>query len=520
MTRNSGMIGLAAILLMSSPVFSQQREIAGPSPASAKINSSVFAENFFPAEPELPPAASPDLPHPGTSLDISGSWRFRTEAWDWFQPASGQNSYAFSHSLLRLSIGQKRENFEWLIEGAQDAILGLPSEAVLPSPQGQLGLGGTYFAANGDRENNAGGFLRQAYVIVAAFPRFKARLGRFTFSDGTELKPSDQTLNSLLNTRIAQRLIGEYGFSAVGRSLDGVHLSMRAGDGNLTLLAARPTRGVYQIDGMGEIDADLFYGSYALPLKLAGSDAQLRVFAVGYIDQRGSVLKTDNRPSSVRSTDTSQIRIGTYGANYAHVFHTSTRGQFDFLIWAAAQNGSWGAQSHRATAFVGEIGWQPPISTLNPWFSVGYSFGSGDSNPADSVHGTFFQILPTPRMYARFPFYNMENNEDYYFTSAFRLTHGLAVRSDLHTLHLSNANDLWYGGGGVFQTYTFGYTGRPSGGYSNLAKVWDISLDVPLRYGFSVNTYYGHAWGNNVVRSIYPNGPNAQFGYVETNLRF
>jgi hypothetical protein len=38
--------------------------------------------------------------------------------------------------------------------------------------------------------------------------------------------------------------------------------------------------------------------------------------------------------------------------------------------------------------------------------------GSGDGNPNDNTHGTFFQVLPTPRPYARFPFFNMMNNED------------------------------------------------------------------------------------------------------------
>jgi hypothetical protein len=47
-------------------------------------------------------------------------------------------------------------------------------------------------------------------------------------------------------------------------------------------------------------------------------------------------------------------------------------------------------------------------------------------NPNDKTHGSFFQILPTPRPYARFPFYNMMNNEDFYGTVVLRLPHSVA----------------------------------------------------------------------------------------------
>jgi hypothetical protein len=114
----------------------------------------------------------------------------------------------------------------------------------------------------------------------------------------------------------------------------------------------------------------------------------------------------------------------------------------------------------------------------------------------------------------------MMNNEDFYGISVFRLPHSLVVRSELHALRLASAQDLWYGGGGAFQPKTFGYMGRAGVSNRSLANVWDASLDVPLGYGFSLTTYYAHAWGKSVVTNIYPSGTNAQFGYVETNFHF
>src|SRR5260370_29617264 len=127
------------------------------------------------------PASAPAEPHKLGPITVSVNWRFRTEAWDWFQPATGQNAYSFDHSLLRIGLGQKSENLEWFLEGAQDAVVDLPTGAIVSGTPGQLGLGGTYFAANGKGLNNANGFVRQAYFGFKLPANGTLRLGRSTF---------------------------------------------------------------------------------------------------------------------------------------------------------------------------------------------------------------------------------------------------------------------------------------------------------------------------------------------------
>jgi Alginate export len=513
----------AVLVAAATPALAQQpvaQVISASSDSSGSVGINPDAPGRPASAPKLIPKVAPEQ-HKLGPLNITVNWRFRSEAWGWFEsPAAGQNAYAFEHSLLRIGLGQKTERFEWFVEGAQDAILNLPTAAVLPGALGQLGLGGTYYAANGNRQNNANSFVRQAYIGLALPANAKLSLGRFTFLDAAEVTPKDKSLASLVNTRISQRLIGDFGFSAVGRSFDGAQLSFNTKAGNFTFLGARPTRGVYQTDAMGELSVDLFYGAYTAPANFGKSSAEFRAFGLGYVDERSFVLKTDNRLALVRSTDHDHIRIGTFGADYVQVFNTQSHGKFDFLLWGAVQNGSWGVLAQHSGAFVGEAGWQPDIHFLNPWFRLGYSYGSGDSDPTDGRHGTFFQILPTPRPYARFPFYNMMNNEDFFASSMFRLPHFFVLRSELHGLRLADSTDLWYGGGGAFQPHSFGYTARSTGGNRSLANVWDVSMDMPLRYGFSLTTYYAHAWGKSAITKIYPSGTNAQFGYVETNFHF
>ena len=453
-------------------------------------------------------------------LDFAASWRVRVEGWDWFRGNSGQNAYAFPHSLLRIAIGQDRDSFSWKLEAAQDAILLLPRDAVIAAPQGQLGPGGTYYAANGNTRNNADVFVKQAYFQLNRLGRGRLKLGRFEFADGTEVKPNDETLAALAQTRIAHRLIGNFSFSAVERSFDGAQFSYNIGKDNFSLFGGRTTRGVYQIDGMGELDVDVYYGAFTLPTETRRTAGELRVFGLGYVDHRTGVLKTDNRPQAIRSADRQGIAIATYGGDYIHVLRAGDLGKFDLLAWGAVQTGSWGRLAQRAGAFVGEFGWQPPVTMLKPWLSAGYSYGSGDGNANDSVHGTFFQVLPTPRLYARMPFYNMENNEDFYGALNVRPRKKLAIRSELHALRLANRNDLWYLGGGAFQPHTFGYTGRASGGKRSLANVWDASGDYQVTPSFAIGLYYGYAWGRAVIASVYPQKRESQFAYVETNWRF
>jgi hypothetical protein len=157
---------------------------------------------------------------------------------------------------------------------------------------------------------------------------------------------------------------------------------------------------------------------------------------------------------------------------------------------------------------------------VKPGISAGYSYGSGDGNATDTRHGTFFQVLTTPRQYARFPFYNMMNNEDAYLTVSAQPVKQLSLSTEAHTLRLASATDLWYSGGGAFQPTTFGYQGRPSNAHRALANVWDFNADYRFCSSFTATVYYGHAWGKDVISAIYPRQANGQLFFVETNYHF
>lgn len=472
--------------------------------------STVYAQSAAPRRLEI------------GGIAVSGSLRTRIEAWDWFQ-GNANSDYAFSGSIARLSLSKSSKTFDWQVEFAAPFLLGLPDNAIAAGVQGQLGLGATYFAAN-DRERNAGmvfakqGFIR--FKDLGGVDGQSLKLGRMEFIDGTEVAPKDSTLAALKRDRLAHRLIGNFGFSDVQRSFDGAQYSRNLSKLNLTLFGGRPTRGVFQVDGWGELNINVYYGALTGQVSSKRGTGEWRVFGLGYQDLRDGVLKTDSRPAPIRSADTGHINIGTFGGHYMHTVQTAV-GRLEALGWVALQTGSWGNLDHRAGAFAVEAGWQPrKLPRLKPWLRAGYNYGSGDKNAGDLTHGTFFQVLPTPRIYARFPFFNMMNNRDVFGELVLQPAAKIVIRSDVHSLRLADRNDLWYSGGGAFQPWTFGYTGRTSGGQSGLATFYDVSLDYNANAHLAFTAYYGRALGKLVVQTIYPQGKNANFGYLELTFKF
>ncbi len=460
--------------------------------------------------------AQPPSPLQIGSVTVSGNVRERVEFWDWFG-GRGQNTYAFSGTLAQFALSQTSSTFDWKVDLAIPVLLALPSRAAVPAPQGQLGLGGSYYANNSSNRFAAMIFPKEAYV------RFKTeharlQLGRFEFGEGAEGKPGDTTLVALKRDRIGQRLIGTFGFTDIQRSFDGGNMSYTNGNWTITGVGAVPTRGVYQVDGWGWVKTPFAYVSATHDVThSARNSAEWRLFGIYYDDPRG-VLKTDNRAVAVRAADKSDIRIGTYGGHYIQAIQTSAA-TFDLLAWGVLQSGNWGALTQRSGAIALEAGLQPRMTAVRPWFRGGYFDSSGDGNAKDHTHGTFFAILPTPRSYARYPFFNEMNNRDAFGEVVLRPSKSVTIRSDAHHLSLANKNDLWYTGGGAYQPWTFGFQGRPSNGKTGLANLYDASLDYSFNRAASVGFYCAYAQGGDVMKAIYKHA-DSPFGFIELNYRF
>ncbi len=452
-----------------------------------------------------------------TGVDLGGNWRVRQESWSWFDTPAGETDYNFFASLLTVNAGQKRETVDWMVEGALPILASLPQGAVAPAPQGLLGLGGNYYQANGD-DHAEGIFVRQAYVNFKGLGYGRTvKLGRFVFNEGLERSYEDANLTWLKKMRVSQRLIGDFGFSHVGRSFDGAKFARETDTSNFTLMAAVPTEGVFDVDGNDQLD-DIFLAYGAYTRETPAALGEWRIFGIYYVDDRG-LVKTDNRPTAARSLDHEKIALDTIGFNWVQTAPVGENGTADFLFWGALQYGNWGTQDQFSSAFAFETGYRFTGVPGNPWLRVGVFNGSGDDNPTDDRHETFFQVLPTPRLYARMPIYNLMNSTDMFFQIFAEPAESWTVRGDYHGIGLSESADLWYSGGGAFKSENFGYAGRTSSGKNNLMSVVDLSVDYKINNALSTTLYLSHAQGGNVIDSIY-DGDTAQFFYLEMTAKF
>jgi alginate export protein len=453
------------------------------------------------------------------------SERSRAEFVDWFRPRAGTappgaERYDFFASQLRAGVRATFPHAQVTLELQDTRLVGLPDDASLPAPQGNLGPGATYYAHT--RATDQGEtILKQAFLAVR-WRGVQGTLGRFDYGEGLETTPGDPTLVWLKRARLAERLVGAFGYTHVARGFDGLRLGMDRPAWNASAIAAHPTAGGFEVSAnheLGEIDL----AGLALTAKglAAAAPWDARGFYFYYHDTRGDdgrPLKVDNRPAPVRAADRGALRLHTMGG---HAIAALDAGglRLDGLSWGAWQSGAWGALAHRAWTAALEAGVQAPRLPAAPWLRAGVDLGSGDDDPGDGLHRTFFQLLPTARVYAQLPFYNGMNIEDRFVQVVVRPHPVVTVRSDFHELRLREARDLWYAGGGATREDVFGYSGISSSGRRDLARVTDLSVTAVVHRRLTLYGYYGHAFGRGVVRGTFE-GDDADYGYLESTFRW
>ena len=454
-------------------------------------------------------------------VTLTLSDRTRGEFVDWFRPPPkvappDAQRYAFFANQLRLGARVTLPHVQAVVEMQDTRLANLPSDASLPPPQGNLGTGATYFA-NTHQTSQGEPFLKQGFLTLRR-RGLAATFGRFEYRDGLETLPGDATLATLERTRIAERLVGPFDFTHVTRSFDGGRVAYDRPGWNATAFAAVPTQGGFEVSANRELEGIWLAGLALTAKRLPDAPpADVRLFWLYYEDDREDVLKTDNRPLAVRRADRDAIAIHTWGGHAVTAIEAGP-GIVDLLAWSAIQWGSWGLQEHAAWAWAFEGGYQLPRLPAAPWLRVGWDRSSGDDDPTDGHHRSFFQLLPTARTYAQFPFYNLMNSSDVFTELVLEPHPRLTLRTDWHWLQLTDSHDLWYQGGGATNGDLFGYAGSPAGGHRDLAHLVDLSLTLQVLEQLTLGGYYGHAFGGGVIGQSFV-GRDADYAFVEATLR-
>ena len=97
------------------------------------------------------------------------------------------------------------------------------------------------------------------------------------------------------------------------------------------------------------------------------------------------------------------------------------------------------------------------------------------------------------------------NTEDAFGALVLRPYSKITISSEAHSLCLTTANDLWYSGGGVYQPWTFGFTGQAVSGNRSLANLYDTSVEYRAnRYMTFTASLQATRRATAVMHEIYP----------------
>ncbi len=155
-----------------------------------------------------------------------------------------------------------------------------------------------------------------------------------------------------------------------------------------------------------------------------------------------------------------------------------------------------------------------------PWLRLGWNVGSGDSDPSDGDHDTFFQILPTSRLYAQFPFYNQMNDEDLFAQLLLDPHARVSLAASAHLLRLRADEDFLYSGGGATSNRVFGYSAVAGAtGSRDVGTMLDLSASVRPTDWLTLGLYYAHVFGRGTLEDTYAD-EDADYAFVEASVSF
>jgi hypothetical protein len=423
--------------------------------------------------------------------------RLRWEAFDTPQrnPATDP---AYDLYLLRFRAGLDLAWERWKLHG----LLQAGGVASIPE-NGAFAAGPTYFAANGRRRDV--GVIGVAELYGAyEHDGLKVVLGRQPYVDGMEVQTGVAHLDAVKRRRLSDRLIGASEWPNTGRRFDGISAGFGSGSTHVAVFGLRPLGGAFESydEALDEIDDIAVYGA-----TVTGRHGQwipgteVRLFTVQYEDERLIA------PGSNLSLNTSgaSLLIGNAGT--------------DLLLWGALQTGEWGSEDQDAWAFLVDLGRRFDAAPGKPDVHLAWEQSSGDTDPDDRSHETFFNVLPTNhKFYGSMDYLAFQNLRDAYVEALLGVGPKLKVRTALHDFALTEKTDVWYGGTGAYEEGSLGYAARSIGRpypANDLGQELDLELTWPLPSGFELGVGGGQWWSGEAAEAFFPRKHNGSWGYVQ-----
>jgi hypothetical protein len=420
----------------------------------------------------------------------------RFESWSFFEPppAGGDPTYTLLGNRATLGVRVKGVRFD--LDGAFEygQLANLPARANGP---GALGPGALYFEAARTPAAYQLYFRTLSLRVKNVIAGLSIEVGRMHYTSGDG------------QSGVEARLIGGFEWSMFQRAFDGARVDVERTRWRAHAALLFPTQGGF------EESANPTLSKLRL-ITVEGAVSPVHGFVYHYRDRRDVTARPDNTGLTATNTD---IDITTVGGSHVGTYSTGS-GEIGSTVWVAVQRGNWFGDTHRAFSVASEVGhtWR---SWWQPLVRAGFLYASGDDDPADYKHGTFFQMVPSAQRYARSLTYAQMNVRDAFVRVHLQPRDYLGVDAEVHRVSLAHDADRWYAGSGATAgagTF-FGYTDRLSFDASGLGTIIEVSADAKFSKRWSVQGYLGLMRGGEVVRRSFA-GDHLRFFYLQNVLRF
>jgi len=320
------------------------------------------------------------------------------------------------------------------------------------------------------------------------------------------------------------RLVGNFDWSNVGRSFDGLRFAYILDLIRVDLWAVITKEfgsniGPDPAVSVSNHKSQQFYGIYTamkiVPFFLEPYVMYLRDTGnAGEVDPVSGNLVSPITAPAARGQDrvTIGLRLGGKLMDDAIDF----TGEGAYQLGTMDARGTVPESEIRAYAVAVKAGYTLPV-ILRPRVGIEYDRASGDDNPADNKFKTFENLFPTNHIYYGYMDYvGWRNMQDLRFSLGVKPMDGSGVSLDYHFFWLADKNDNWYAASGqIFRSTPTGNTEMELGQEVDVVAYTVVKEKIRLEAG------YGHFFPGDYVKVNFPTATDASdFAYLQLKTNF
>ena len=413
-----------------------------------------------------------------------------------FRERGVDNDNSYFLSRLRVRAGYTATWFSALVEGRSSATTGDDRN---PNPESDGPLD-----------------LHQAYVSIGNHKEFplSVKIGRQELSYGDE------------------RVVGAFAWNNIGRVFDAAKVRWQNEYFSADFFTGRvviPDDNNFNVSN----DYDQFSGVYASTKLVPKQTTEVYFLARNASARAASAQPTSLLPlPSARDIYTLGLRAksnpGELGPwDYGFELMGQLGHYNDPLVTPTSRR----SLDHEAYAAVAQLGYTWTDSSMTPRLGLEYSFGSGDSDPADNKHQTFENLFPTNhKFYGYMDFLSLQNIHDGRLSLSCKPTAQMSLAIEGHAFWLAETADSFYNVGGARRGTLTSNRGNGLGYGINPAYSNYLGSEIDLVAGYAVTKYlsleagYGHFFvGGYVKQSLSAparGAVDADWVYLQSSFNF